>query len=466
MKRKPIISLFTIAFLACLASTVHAKKYPFDRNHAYNVSIIRVGQAGTKYLKAYGIAGNADKAIDQAMQDAVAACIFEGVPGNEKADKIEPICKNGKEAYEKNKAYFDEFFTKGDFLLYVKNTNSMYPTGENNVGVSGGRRVCINVEVMFDELRKRLENDQIVTSLVEQATNIGQKPTIMVVPEKAWCINQGYVRKDNPKSPDYEKALLDNDVLNVVTEMGGIMADRGYPLKNLRNALDELSNEAAIDIAAVSKGDGEIMEDDLDKLTRIAQADILVQIAFTRQQAGARNRVEFRVTSVDAANSKQIDGRTGNSSASGAPINMLLKESVLGFMDNFAGGIQRYFQDVAKNGREGNIIFKIADDCPMNFESEVKLNGETGELSEAIEYWLSENAMDSNFTQGGKSRVRLNFEQVRFPLYGKGKFGGKQKAINAEGFVKPIGKFLSQFGISVATVPAGIGKVYVILGGL
>ena len=465
MKTLIVKRLITIILMVGCVGCVSAKKYPFDRNHSYDVSIIRVGKAGTKYLKAFGIAGSADKAIEQAMQDAVAACIFSGVPANEKADKIEPICKKGDEAYEQNKAYFDSFFTKGDFMLYVKNTNSMYPTGENNVSVNGGRRVGINVEVIFDELRKRLENDNIEVSLVEQAANIGQKPTIMVVPEKAWCINHGYVRDDNPKSPDYEKALLNNDVLNVVTEMGGIMAERGYPLKNLRSALDELQNEAAIDIAAVSKGDGEIVEDDLDKLTRIAQADILVQIAFTRQQDGARNRVEFRVTSIDAANSKQIDGRTGQSSSSGAPINMLLKESVLGFMDNFTGSIQRHFQDVAEHGREGNIIFKIADDCPMNFESEVTLNGDTGELSEAIEYWLSENATDSNFTLGGKSRVRLNFEQVRFPLYGKGKFGGKQKAINAENFVKPIGSFLSQFGISVATVPAGIGKVYVILGG-
>ena len=65
------------------------------------------------------------------------------------------------------------------------------------------------------------------------------KPIIMVVPEKAWCINQGFVKADDPNSPDYEKALLDNDVLNVITKMGGIMQERGYPLKNLQSALDE-----------------------------------------------------------------------------------------------------------------------------------------------------------------------------------------------------------------------------------
>lgn len=291
------------------------------------------------------------------------------------------------------------------------------------------------------------------------------KPIIMVVPEKAWCINQGFVKADDSKSPDYEKALLNNDVLNVITKMGGIMQERGYPLKNLQSALDELKNESAMDLALTSKADGEIVEDELDQLTRVAQADILVNVAFTRTTYGPRNMVEFRVTSIDAATSKQIGGETGRSSASGAPISALLEESVLGFMDNFTGSIQRHFDDLVTNGREGSVIFKIASDCPLNFESEVSLNGDTGELNEAIDYWLNEHTVNGSFTQNGKTRNRLSYEQVRFPLFGKGKFGGKQKAINMDGFIKPITQFLSQFGISVSTTPIGIGKTYVVLGG-
>lgn len=291
------------------------------------------------------------------------------------------------------------------------------------------------------------------------------KPIIMVVPEKAWCINQGCVKDDDPKSPDYEKALLNDDMLNVITRMGGIMQERGYPLKNLQSALDELKNESSMDLVLVSKADGEIMEDDLAQLTRVAQADILVNIAFTRTSYGPRNMVEFRVTSIDAATNKQIGGEAGRSSASGAPISTLLEESVLGFIDNFTGSIQRHFDDLVANGREGSVIFKIASDSPLNFESEVSLNGETGELNELIDYWMNEHAVNGSFTQNGKTRTRLSYEQVRFPLFGKGKFGGKQKAINMEGFIKPISSFLSEFGLSVATVPVGIGKAYVVLGG-
>lgn len=198
---------------------------------------------------------------------------------------------------------------------------------------------------------------------------------------------------------------------------------------------------------------------------RVGTCIILVNIAFTRTTYGPRNMVEFRVTSIDAATSKQIGGETGKSSASGAPISTLLEESVLGFIDNFTGSIQRHFEDLTANGREGSVIFKMASDCPLNFESEVTFNGETGELNEVIDYWMNEHAVNGSFTQNGKTRNRLSYEQVRFPLFGTSKFGGKQKAINMEGFIKPISSFLSQFGISVSTTPIGIGKAYVVLGG-
>lgn len=160
-----------------------------------------------------------------------------------------------------------------------------------------------------------------------------------------------------------------------------------------------------MDLALVSKADGEIVEDELDQLTRVAQADILVNIAFTRTTYGPRNMVEFRVTSIDAATSKQIGGETGRSSASGAPISALLEESVLGFIDNFTGSIQRHFEDLVANGREGSVIFKIANDCPLTFESEVNLNGDTGELNEVIDYWMNEHTVNGSFTQMARPAI-------------------------------------------------------------
>lgn len=80
-------------------------------------------------LKSLGVAGSPDKAIDMAMQDAVAACIFTGVEGNEIAGKIPPLVAD-RSVYEEHKQFFDTFFKKGEFLQYVKNANTGYPTGE------------------------------------------------------------------------------------------------------------------------------------------------------------------------------------------------------------------------------------------------------------------------------------------------------------------------------------------------
>lgn len=309
----------------------------------------------------------------------------------------------------------------------------------------------------------------LLVGLVAQAQDIASqkamKPTIMVIPEKSWCINNGYVKSESPLEADYEKAVLNDDVLSVITKMGGIMEQRGYPLKLLTSVLDEIKYEETLDYALQSKNDGEIVENDLDKLMRVAQADILVNVAFERKTYGPRNVVEFRVTSVDAATSKQIGGEVGRSSVSGSPMSVLVEESVLGFMDNFTASIQRYFQRTIESGREGVFVFKIASDCPLNFESTVSLNGEEGELCDAIDYWMSENAVNGVYTQASKNRVRLVYEQVNFPLSGKGKFGAKVKALNAESFIKQINTFLSQFGLDISVTPVGIGKAYIVIGG-
>ena len=156
--------LLFFATLLCFQHIAVAKSYPFDMKHSYEVRIVRVAQEGTKFLKAWGTAGSPDKAISLAMQDAVAACIFTGVEGNEIAPNIPPLAKS-PDAYTQHKVFFDKFFKKGDFMKYVKNVNSGYPFGEDNVATNKGRKVGVYVIVMYDELRKLLEQEGIVKRL-------------------------------------------------------------------------------------------------------------------------------------------------------------------------------------------------------------------------------------------------------------------------------------------------------------
>ena len=160
MKRIVFLAVFMITAMI----SVHAKSYPFDMTHSYEVQIVRVAQQGTKFLKVWGIAGSPNKAMDRAMQDAVAACIFTGVAGNDIAGKI-PALVTDPNAYNQHKKFFDTFFKKGEFMNYVQNANSGYPTGENNVKTSQGRKVGLYVVVKYDNLRKRLEDEGIIKAL-------------------------------------------------------------------------------------------------------------------------------------------------------------------------------------------------------------------------------------------------------------------------------------------------------------
>ena len=50
-------------------------------------------------------------------------------------------------------------------MQYVKNVNKGYPSGEDTVSTNRGRKVGLYVQIMYDELRKRLEEDGIIRSL-------------------------------------------------------------------------------------------------------------------------------------------------------------------------------------------------------------------------------------------------------------------------------------------------------------
>ncbi|MDE6144057.1 MAG: hypothetical protein K2F94_08295 [Muribaculaceae bacterium] len=296
------------------------------------------------------------------------------------------------------------------------------------------------------------------------------KPTIMVVPARDWCQRNGYT--DNYGNCDYRKALSNPDMLSAIATIGDMMAGENYPLLSLEQILDNIDNEEVYDLLLKSKDDGLIVESDIDRLARAGRADMMVEMSLDNKRRGPNSFIEFRVTSVDAASGKIIHGDVGASSASAAPMSILVKESVKGFMPNFYLRIDNHFNTLANEGREGTIVFKIADDCPLNLEETVTINGESGELAEYLDYWLGENCVNGAHTPSGKSRVRMAFNQVRIPLFGKAKTGGfgsskgKVKALDAESFIKGISPDLEALGISMSTTPIGLGKVLVTLGGL
>ena len=160
-------SLCVLLFAACtfvLPSVMCSCGSPKVAQQTANIKVeqIRVAQDGSRLVKVWGVGGNADKAIVAAMRNAVENCLFTGIQPTATAGAIPPLCPNG---YQDNKRYFDRFFANGTYQQYVVRANSLYPTGQDNVKVRGGRQVGIQVQLLVNQLRKRLEADGVIKSL-------------------------------------------------------------------------------------------------------------------------------------------------------------------------------------------------------------------------------------------------------------------------------------------------------------
>ena len=60
-------------------------------------------------------------------------------------------------------------------------------------------------------------------------------PSIMVLPEKNWCIEHGYTKTVKDKVyPDYEKAIGDKEFRSVNTAFQQLFAERGFPMVDAR----------------------------------------------------------------------------------------------------------------------------------------------------------------------------------------------------------------------------------------
>ena len=308
----------------------------------------------------------------------------------------------------------------------------------------------------------------LFVSIVTMAQQKAQKPKVMIVPEEAFCINSGLykINSSGNKVVDYIAAMRNDNILNVINTFENLMASYGFHLTNLQQTLDELNEEAALDNVLSSKDDGVVVEDDLDKMSRVAGPDIIVKVSPKVSNYGPDLRLELRVSSIDCASKKALQAFGPINKVSAGSVSMLIKAAISDNIESFALGLTNYFEDMQVKGREGTVIIKVADTCPLNLESIVKYKEDEGELADLIELWMSENTVNGVYTGSKTSKVSMKFDQVRFPLFGKAGFG-KVKALSMENFVKTgLVQLLANYGVSVSTHAVGIGKVYLVLGGL
>ena len=158
-------------FLIVLASFVslfsYAQKINLSSWEQYEIRTVQVGSDGTKFVKVWGTGGNIDKAMRQAAKNAVHACIFKGLPASANANATPALFREGNLNPEQKK-YFESFFkNKGDYLQFINITTDKVPSGKDAIKVRWGYEVAVYVQVLFDNLRNKLEEDGMIKKLNE-----------------------------------------------------------------------------------------------------------------------------------------------------------------------------------------------------------------------------------------------------------------------------------------------------------
>lgn len=295
-----------------------------------------------------------------------------------------------------------------------------------------------------------------------------KKPTIMVIPSDNWCIKNGYVITQDVMGtkktfPDYKAAVQNNtELLMVLSKINTLMADRGFPLKNLESVLKSLETESAETSMLTSKAGNGLAESPTDVLKRTAKADIVIQLTYVVNQNGPKRSVTFMMQALDAYTDKQIAGSQGTGEPSFATeLPVLLEEAVISHIDDFNSRLQDYFNDLLTNGREVVMQVRVFDGSAFDLEQEFNWKGKTLECGEIIEDWVADNTVQKRYSLSDYSENRMIFEQVRIPLY-----DDQNRPTDTRRWVRDLRSMLNgaPFNVPVKIYTRGLGEVWLILG--
>ena len=303
-------------------------------------------------------------------------------------------------------------------------------------------------------------------ALCMSAFSQAKKPTLMVVPSDVWCNQNGYVQIINNQGmqqtvSDYQQALQnDMDLKLAISKINDLMAERGFPLKDLEAQVKLIQQQSAEANLITSKNGNEMAESPVDRLLRVAKADIVIELTWNVTEQGPKRTLTYVMEGKDAYTGKSIGGASGTSQPSfSAEVPVLLEEAVVANIDNFNNRLQAHFDDLFANGREVTLDIRVFDNNEAGVDLETEFDGD--ELGEIIDEWLAENTVEGRFSKLGSSENYASYEQVRIPLYNT-----KGNAMDTEAWARQLRKKLTKdpYNIPVKLMNRGLGKCILVLG--
>lgn len=129
----------------------------------FDTTCVAVSPSGMLTLRAWGSGPDRDKAVTEAMKNAVSDVIFKGVKGGGKSYATQAIVTevNARERYAE---YFDRFFAdNGEYKKFVNETSTQ-DKSRLEAKSNGRRNFGLTVDVDRNGLREQLRRDGVINN--------------------------------------------------------------------------------------------------------------------------------------------------------------------------------------------------------------------------------------------------------------------------------------------------------------
>lgn len=295
------------------------------------------------------------------------------------------------------------------------------------------------------------------------AMSQAKKPTIMVIPSDIWCNQNGcMIDFDNQgaieKVPDYKSALLNVELDQVITAMGGCMQDRDFPLKSLAQTMKNMQEDAALTQHAQLADGGTIAKTPFDKLMESARADIIINVDWIIKKVGPKKQVIFSLKGLDAYTGFQVASAQLTTPAVMGEIAVatMLVDCVNANIDEFNDRLMGYFENLFERGRE------VVVECLRSGDTDFDFNTVMGddELSYIVEDAFAKLTVNGVFSLDVQTPNKMTFNQVRIPM-----MSDTGRALDTRGWARGLLRELranpALANIKMSVQPKGLGKVFI-----
>lgn len=250
------------------------------------------------------------------------------------------------------------------------------------------------------------------------------QPSIMVIP----FVQEG---------EDIRRALdLSNEKRQVLAEISGAFADRGYSTK------DFYANFKAISQNSVFEEDSQT--DLKSQVIQNSGADIFVEADIKVNLSSDGNSVRVVLKACEAASAKVLASKIGDSGQFYTNnIGKLGAKAVEKAMDGFLFTMQQSFDDIVINGR--SIVVNVTFSEMSEYDTTSELGESGDQLRDLLEEWMEVNAYKNYYHIQGTTAKKMIFDDVRIPL--RDSNTGNNYNINK--FSRSLASFFRKYGMTI-----------------